>query len=476
MKKLSLLIALVLTPMFYSCEEDELYITPEYLDTLDTIDTEEKLQQVLNNAYLNITSVNAFGGQALMIADLLSEHMFVTTQSSSFLITSNFQYNAMTNEFSAYGTMYTTIMYCNMVINNSLVPPSDNVNRIKAEAKILRAIAYFYLVNSYSATPSSGMNQEYGVALVTGEYDLSIQPSRATVAEVYAQIIQDLEDGVAGAADAPGSKNILSKTAAKLMLAKVYLTRRAAGDAQLALNYATDVVNNSPSVFAPITADKYVDYFNHLSDDLTENQPETIWELDLNFNNNAATGIGSNFSLPSYYQYNGTRKTFLFTQDFYNSFADTDVRKNLFTTQQVPNTDSPTGLWTTKHVRATQTGNFFRDIKILRFADAQLSRIEALYLLGDHATALAELNAFAQSRGGSTYSGADLLNDILTERYKEFFAEGYRFYDLKRNQMPIVRTSNCSVCSLPANDLKFVFPISQGTLNFNSSMTQYPGY
>ena len=467
---------MLVVPLFFSCSEDELDIKPDYLDLLNSIDSEQKMQQVLNNAYLNITSTSAFGGQALMIADLLGENMFVTSQSSSFLITHNFQYNGLTNEFSAYGTMYDVILYSNMVINNSIVASSENVTRIKAEAKILRAIAYFYLINSYSANPATGLNQEFGVPLVLGDYDNSIQPARATVAEVYAQIIADLEDGVAGAYAAPEYKNYLSKTAAKLMLSKVYLTRRAAGDAQLALNYATDVINNSPSIFAPVVKESYVNYFNSQANNLTENQPETIWELDLNFNNNSATGIGSNFSLPSYYQYNGSRKTFLFTQDFYNSFAATDVRKGLFTTQQVPNTDSPTGLWTTKHARTTETGNFFRDIKILRFADAELNRIEALYLLGDTTTALAELNAFSQKRGGEAYSGANLLNDILTERSKEFFAEGYRFYDLKRNQMPIQRTSNCTVCTLPANDLKFVFPVGQGSLNQNSGLVQYPGY
>jgi len=473
MKKYFLIsIILFSAQIMTSCEDEDLDVVPEYLDGINTIDTEEKLQLFLNNAYLNTTNASAFGAEALFFGDLLSDGMFA----SSYLNTANFNYNALVNDFSFYGSMYGTILYCNIVINNTIVEENENVHRIKAEAKILRAFAYFELISTYSATPTSGQNQEYGVPLVLGDFDINLQQPRASVAEVYDQIISDLEAGVEGAYDAPEYKNYLSKTAARLLLSRVYLTRRASGDAELALNYATQVINNSPSAFAPVDPANYESYFIGMQNSQCENQPETIWELDLNFNNNSSTGIGSNLSLPSYYERTGTRSSFLFTQNFYNSFADTDVRKGMFTATGVPQTDDPTGLWTTKWKRASESGNFVRDIKILRFAEAQLNRIEALYLTGQTGTALTELNAFATSRGGNTYAGTDLLNDILTERYKEFFAEGYRFFDLKRYNLPIHRTSNCIECDLPANDLRFVFPIDDGVLQLNEPLTQYPGY
>ena len=90
---------------------------------------------------------------------------------------------------------YDAIMKCNIVINSTKVPASSNLTRIKGEAKILRAFAYFTLVNYYSPTPTSGINQEYGVPLVLDDYEVNIQPARATVAQVYDQIIKDLKDG-----------------------------------------------------------------------------------------------------------------------------------------------------------------------------------------------------------------------------------------------------------------------------------------
>ena len=413
-----------------SCTDDDLNIEPSYQDDIDTVDTEEKLQMFMNNAYLSFSNVSAFGAEALMFGDLISDGMFAT----SYLNTFNLNYGEITNDFGLYAHMYRTILYCNMVINNELVPDSENVSRIKSEAKILRAFSYFHLVNSYSANPTSGLNQEYGVPLVLGNYDISIQPARATVSEVYSQIISDLEEGILNAYDTPPTKNYLTKTAARLILSRVYLTRKADGDIQLALDYATQVLNNSPSSYGPIgTADQpvtdqeYYDYFAAIQNDITQNQPETVWELDLSQDNIMIAGIGSNLSLSSYYERTGTRSSFYFTQSFLDEFDDADVRGPsdpadggeeatpglMFTTPGQGNPPGdPAGRYTTKWRRSSEDGNFVRDIKILRFAEASLNRIEALYYAGQTDLALSELNDFAASRGGNPYTGDNLLNDI----------------------------------------------------------------
>ena len=133
-----------------------------------------------------------------------------------------------------------------------------------------------------------------------------------------------------------------------------------------------------------------------------------------------------------------------------------------------------------KYPRQTNQGDasgiYLRDIKILRFSEAFLNRIEALRLLGQEGLALTELKAFAASRKGTTYTGANLLQDILTERSKEFYGEGQRFLDLKRYNLPVVRTTNCTVCELQASDHRFVLPVTQAAMNSNPNLKQYPGY
>jgi hypothetical protein len=174
----------------------------------------------------------------------------------------------------------------------------------------------------------------------------------------------------------------------------------------------------------------------------------------------------------------------LFNQTFYSSFAENDVRKgknstlatNLLISVGVPGVDTPKGYWTNKYPRLTEEGNYFRNIKVFRFADAQLLQIEALNLTGQTGLALTKLNDFAQSRNGSVYTGANLLNDILTERAKEFYGEGQRFLDLKRYNLAVNRPSNCVACNVAATDKRFVLPVSQTAMNRNPNLKQYPGY
>lgn len=519
MKKfLIILSSLLVISASNSCSERELDLFPPSLDDIQDINTEDKLQKFLNAGYLEMSSVNAFGTQLMAIGDVMSDQLYVTS-GKSFAQTYNLNYNGLENEFSFYGTLYNAIMNCNLVINNTQVPTNDDVVRMKAEAKILRGLAYFTLVNYYSPTPSSGINQEYGVPLVLNDYDVSILPARATVAEVYAQIISDLKAGVNEAPAIPTSKVFLSKTAAKLLLSRVYLTRRAPGDAQLALQYSSEIVNSSPEDFAPIAKADYRNYFMGSPEEGSENQKETIWELDINANTNQVNGLGANLALPTIYdRLVIDRRAILANKAFFDSFPHTDLpsipvpnnpaapptpqslspdvrrgdtKSTVTNLPGVPNailpaglmstinliaTDNPRGAWINKYPRLTAEGNFQRNIKVLRFAEAQLNYVEALFLTGQTALALTKLNDFAISRGGSTYTAATIDN-ILTEKGKEFYGEGQRFLDLKRYSLPLIKNSNCVMnCNVPANDKLFTLPVDQSAMNYNPNLKQYPGY
>lgn len=176
----------------------------------------------------------------------------------------------------------------------------------------------------------------------------------------------------------------------------------------------------------------------------------------------------------------------LANKTFYESFGPVlnpqlyDIRRGAINTglfsNQALTPDTPMGYWINKYPRLTSGGNFVRNIKILRFSEAYLNRIEALKLTSQDGQALIELNQFAASRKGLAYTGTDLLKDILTERSKEFYGEGQRFLDLKRNNLSVDRPSNCTTCNLPASDKRFVLPVGQDAINQNSNLRQYPGY
>lgn len=482
---------------FNSCSDRELELTPPAEDlTNGTLASAEKLQQILNGAYLSIGNSSALGTELLLFGDLLGDKIYNSNLKANFLITYDFNYNGNQNQFGFYGTMYRTIINCNTVINNTAVPASDEVIKMKGQAKILRGIAYYYLVSYYSPTPTSGVNQDYGVPLVLGDYDVNIQPARATVAQVYNQIVADLTDGMQHT-DNPDSalkKVMVGPDVAKIVLARTLLTRRAAGDAELALQYATEVKDNAPDdafrANGIFTASDYINYWKGVDDLQYEGHPETIWELDMGPKSNAVMNIGANGCLPVYYGVgDATRRSLLANATFFDSFGSylespldmrrggtlANINTGLFSNQAVP-ADTPRGYWINKYPRLTSSGNFYRNIRIFRYSEANLLRIEALRLTNQTALALTELNEFAQSRGGLQYTGADLLNDILTEKSKEFYGEGQRFLDLKRYGLGVHRPSNCNTCDLEANDHRFVLPVAQSAINSNPNLKQYPGY
>lgn len=498
MKKYILISSIFLLGFTQSCSESSLDLEANSVVNIDVPRTEEQLQMLLNGAYYNLGNTSGYGTELMVFGDLLGDNLFVSTTNANFPLTNNKNYNSNQGEFDFYGLMYNAIVKCNMIINDTNVESNVNVQRMKAEAKIIRGFAYFTLVTYYSPSPTSGINQEYGVPIVLGNYDSLIQPKRNTVAEVYEQIISDLTAGVNGASIKPNSKTLLGKAAAELLLSRVYLTRRAQGDAQLALQYASDVVNNASAYnLEAVNQADYFNYFASTNDLISEEHKETIWELDVNDLANQVTGIGSNVALPLYYNRTGDKRCLLFNQTFYNSFTtsgtttSTDIRRgatatgatSLLISTGTPTTDTPRGFWTNKYPRLTspdaassQVG-LMRNIKVLRFAEAQLNEIEALYHTGQQALALTKLNEFATSRKGKNYTGANLLSDILTERAKEFYGEGQRFWDLKRYNLPITKSTNCVMnCDVQPGDKLYVLPISLSNLNSNKNLTQYPGY
>jgi len=120
--------------------------------------------------------------------------------------------------------------------------PAATLNLYIGQAKFLRAFCYYYLVTTYGPVPLH----------TTFNTQASSADTRAPIASVYTQIIQDLTDA---SADLPATVTapFLGKTAtqatAQFMLAKTYLTRgwstaAQASDFTQAATIATTLITN----------------------------------------------------------------------------------------------------------------------------------------------------------------------------------------------------------------------------------------
>ncbi|MCH5714896.1 RagB/SusD family nutrient uptake outer membrane protein [Niabella hibiscisoli] len=74
-----------------------------------------------------------------------------------------------------------------------------------------------------------------------------------------------------------------------------------------------------------------------------------------------------------------------------------------------------------------------------------------------------------------------LVNALYNERFKELAFEGHRFFDLKRRNLPVERTTQDAINTSGAIKLEptaaqYCFPISDQEMSVNKKMIQNPNY
>ncbi len=120
-------------------------------------------------------------------------------------------------------------------ISNIILQTIDNAKgddalreRTKAEARVLRAYNYFMLINVYAKPYDAATAATDGGVPLSEEFDLTVAPAQATVAEIYAFIEQDIEKALASGALAEPAGNTFhpSKAMAYALKAKVHLFKK----------------------------------------------------------------------------------------------------------------------------------------------------------------------------------------------------------------------------------------------------------
>lgn len=435
--------------------------------TEDAIVDDETLEYALNGMYDALNEQTSFGQYIFVIGDLLSDNAFLSLDNTNrFTTTDDWSWNSTSGDYvSVWEQLYDVVAQANVVIEYSTlidVEDQDVVDDLVGQAYVGRAFAFYYLAIYFAQNPNSGIEEDLGIILST-VYDANEDQGRSTVSETWAQIESDLLDGIE-LLDGDGENTKLGSTAANVLMSRVYL---ALGEYANSVIYADAALNSSTY--------SLVDSTDYVASWIDESSSESVYQLAYSSGDNLTlSGLASIYDDQGY-------GDVMFRENLYNSFSDDDVRKDLLSISD-RTIDDPMGYWTSKFpYEAGELSVGELDIRLIRMSEAWLNKIEAEYHI-DEATALADLNSFAATRHTVTYasSGDDLLDDILTERQWEFYGEGMRFNDLKRNEMDIEEETNyisVGTVSYP-NDL-FVFPIPQDEIDDNTVLTdddQNPGY
>lgn len=453
--------------MLTSCSKDFLNEQPkDKLTPSQALSDVPSMQTALNGAYAQLRATSLYGRDFEIVGDLMADNIFVETNNSGRYV---FQYTytvASTDGVpdGGWNYAYGGILDANNIID-AKVPGSD---AIKSQAYAIRALLYFKLVNIY-ARPYTDNPQGLGVPLIL-HYNPSAFPKRDTIQKVYAQIVSDLKTAFQTAPDYNNSIT-LSKYSIEALLARVYFYM---GDYANAKSAAVDVINNSGFTLLNTAADYKAFWANA---GIQSNKSEVMFEVDVNaISNNGPDDLGG-------FYYQGYQDVYA-TQELVSLYSATDIRNAVL----IPGKTKAdiNAILCGKYTNGASTSD--RDNpKVIRLAEVYLIAAESS-LPGNEVDARKYLNALMSYRdpsfAGYTSTGAQLLQDIVTERRKELAFEGDRLYDLNRLKWDIDRGALTAgsipygVQKIPYANTGRISPIGNTEIQANANIAaqQNPGY
>lgn len=270
MKKIALIITLFSIILFNSCSVDDLEPTG-YLPESMLVTNEESARAVLNQIYSYSRASNSYLAEMTVALNLAGiEQKPATEESKSSFYVNNVQANRGV-QIAFYQEAYKAINLVNLFMrttaNGIKGVPEAKTKEIQAEARALRANAYFILLRIFGQFYDS--NSIYGVIATTEVIGGYSKFKRSTVAETYKLIIDDLNFAMQYA---PESKPrfYVSKVFAEALLAKVYLSKGGKEGYQKAVEHCENVFTKGGERFR--LADDYASIFQEKF-----NSPEVLF-------------------------------------------------------------------------------------------------------------------------------------------------------------------------------------------------------
>ncbi|MDO9152658.1 MAG: RagB/SusD family nutrient uptake outer membrane protein [Paludibacter sp.] len=356
----------------------------------------------------------------------------------------------------------------------------------KAEALILRSMIYFDMVRLWGEVPLI-LTEPPAITAANIEVVYPLYyPKRNSIAEVYAQIIKDLNT-VLEAGGAPVIDNTnkfkFSKTVANALLAKIYAEKPVRDYAKV-VQYSDEVAKDVTLVAA------YGDLFNMNSNNTdvkNRNTSESIFEITFSGGGNWITWM-CGIDLASANSKYDWAKWFTPSRDLSAAFAAAgDTERKV---QTIVNADV---VWSNHYPSKGYPFMYkyrskFHSVIKIRLADLLLLKAEALVEQGNLTDAATIVNVIRKRAkltdlAATTVASKILMQDaVLNERRLELAFEGQRWFDLVRTGkvFSVMNTLNKrDVGRLPMKVIteeKTLMPVPQAQIDKNPSMIQNPGY
>ncbi|OUL60239.1 RagB/SusD family nutrient uptake outer membrane protein [Flavobacterium sp. AJR] len=490
MKKI-IITLLLSVGLLISCTELE--VTPTSFVTEDNyFKTQDDAVASVNAVYASLSldpgEQSLFGRNLYFLTDMATDYAAagVSATNPQVRALSSLTHDATSDRVQvAWRQIYAGINRANVSIDNvPRVSGSEVVKtRLINEAKFIRALLYFQAVRLWGGVPIV-LHEPKSIDLE------NLKANRATVDQVYAQIITDLKDAESLPTTYPANDaGRVTSGAAKAILAKVYLTRK---DWPNAILKSNEVINGG---YGYALFENFADVFNKTK----KNGKEHIFSVQFEPNQAGNGSSGSTFQGTSFTGFTATEPADIISDValFYDTYTAGDTRRDVSYAKQLLNPATGT-LYTfpkpifKKYLDLTNLatpGNVAINFPIIRYADILLTLAEATNeQSGPTTEAYEALNQVRRRAYGKPINTPDPTIDlsgltpvtfraaIQDERKKEFVQEGQRWYDLVRWGTLVTEVKKV-VAKASVSERNNLYPIPQSERNINPvGLPQNPGY
>ena len=389
---------------------------------------------------------------------------------------------------NAWNQLNSRAFKCNQIL-------ASNPNSLQAaEAKFLRALYMSYVVDYWGQVPFREANE-----------GADVDPRVMNRTEAFDFIIKDLTEALPDLpATGPSASNpTASKAAANLLLTRMYLNKAVytASDATGPYSFDAADMNKVIEAADAITADGYSlepNYFDNWTGDAasevilstSEGSPQNRWMMTLHYSQNPS-GWNGFTTLADFYakfedgdqrkgspakadgsEFSGIGLGFLIGQQYDdngNEVIDSRSQQPLVFTPDVP----LAGAATEKGIRAIKyhpaTAN---DYILMRYGEALMNKAEAIMRGGNSSESAVDIiNMIREARGAAPVASLGEM-DMLDERGRELYWEGFRRSDQIRFGTFTMTWDEKTTTEAH----RVLYPIPQQALDSNPNLAQNPGY
>ncbi|RFS20741.1 RagB/SusD family nutrient uptake outer membrane protein [Chitinophaga silvatica] len=426
---------------------------------------------VLNQSFVFMHYMDTWGIGGIPIqTGLLGDELIYYKPGEDVTLTAFYTDNL--NSKDVFSTNVWTQAYQNIFYINDAIEGVGNSSlnqsikqQLLGEAKFMRGLCYFYLVNIYGDVP----------IVLTTDHTKNSLITRASQSDVWNIIKSDLNDAynllsnsfLNGTLTGTSTDRVRpTKWAAAALLAKVYLYNK---NWDLAEEKSNEVINNT-SLFK----------LDSLNGVFKKNSIESILQFQ-SVNYILNTFYGQYFILPDNSQPSTLQPTYL-SNHLINSFEIGDERKNKWVGYSYTAIGTYPYAYKYKEYKTINyTDPITENYVTLRLGEQYLIRAEARVQQNNLSGALTDLNTIrnrANLSGSSAVTKDQIIDAIDHERQVELFLEqGDRWFDLRRagkldSVMQIVAPEKGGTWS----SYKQYYPIEIGELKLNPNLQQNPGY